>query len=100
MEKLFPEKVFFRLRIEEVFSVVTGIVVTGRVACGQIHDKSDVVITDSSGLVLKRTKVKDLDWFSRRRYAHVTAGEGMNIAVILDKTDKEYLQRDHLIVIE
>jgi translation elongation factor EF-Tu-like GTPase len=101
MDKIFLGNVFFQLRIEDVFSIATKMMVaTGRVACGEIHDKSDVIITDATGLILKKTKIKNIEWFGRGRYEHVTADEGMNIAVVFNMADEEYLQIDHYVVIE
>ncbi len=101
MEHISLEKVFFKIKIENVIPVATKIIVAGKVICGQIHDKSNVIITNTTGLILKRTRVKDLDWFDRGRSGeHVIAYEGMNIAIVFDVADKEHLQVNNFIIIE
>jgi hypothetical protein len=92
---------FFVLRIDDVFSTLKNVYVVGKVLRGQIHDKSDVLITDDAGSILRETKIIDLDWFDRRRCGeHVTADKGMNIAVVFDMKDTEYLQTGNYIVIK
>ena len=102
MHKVALSEVFFKLEIEDVFPIKGRpvAVVTGRAACGEIHYKAAIIITDESGIVLVETVVLDLDWFDRRRCGeHVTAEAGMNVAVIFDIKDELLLKVGHYIVI-
>lgn len=76
------------------------VIVTGRVACGEIHDKAAVSITDENGIVLGETAILDLEWFDRYRCGeHVTADAGMNVAVVFDIKNEPLLRPGHYIVI-
>lgn len=95
--------VFFKLEIEDVFSIPgrSKTVVAGRVATGAIHDKAAVVITTAAGEVVRTTRIMDLEWLDRRRCGeHVTADAGMNVAVVFEEADEAFLRPGHYLVIE
>ncbi len=84
-----PTDPFFRMTVEDVFSIRgRGTVVTGRIEQGTLKVGDAIEIRGQAGL--KKTVVTDIEMF-RKRSNQANAGD--NVGLLLRDIDKDQVQR-------